>query len=107
MKELLLKRKKAFVLYILACFFPVINQLLGNFGFAFLIGSIEKADIKHFYLAVTIAFSIVLVSSVLQLLSRFMRIGYMRDTLLDIRIQAFDKILNYSYANFKIGRAHV
>ena len=100
MKELLLKRKKAFVLYILACFFPVINQLLGNFGFAFLIGSIEKADIKHFYLAVTIAFSIVLVSSVLQLLSRFMRIGYMRDTLLDIRIQAFDKILNYSYANF-------
>ena len=74
--------------------------MLGNFGFAFLIGSIEKADIKHFYLAVTIAFSIVLVSSVLQLLSRFMRIGYMRDTLLDIRIQAFDKILNYSYANF-------
>lgn len=100
MKELLLKRKKAFVLYILACFFPVINQLLGNFGFAFLIGSIEKADIKHFYLAVAIAFTIVLVSSVLQLLSRFMRIGYMRDTLLDIRTQAFDKILNYSYANF-------
>lgn len=100
MKALLLKRKKAFILYILACFFPVINQLLGNFGFAFLIGSIEKADMKHFYLAVTIAFAIVLVSSVLQLLSRFMRIGYMRDTLLDIRIQAFDKILNYSYANF-------
>lgn len=100
MKELLLKRKKAFVLYILACFFPVINQLLGNFGFAFLIGSIEKANLNHFYFAVSLAFGIVLVSSLLQLLSRFMRIGYMRDTLLDIRIQAFDKILNYSYANF-------
>lgn len=100
MKDLLLKRKKAFILYILACFFPVINQLLGNFGFAYLIGSIEKADMDHFYLAVLIAFGIVLFSSVLQLLSRFMRIGYMRDTLLDIRIQAFDKILNHSYANF-------
>jgi len=100
MKSLLLKRKKAFVLYVLACFLPAINQLLGNFGFANLLGTIEKANMDAFYGAVAVAVGIVILSGLFQLVSRFMRIRFMRDTLLDIRIKAFDKILNYSYAHF-------
>ncbi len=100
MKELLLKRKRAFTLYVLACFLPVVNQLMGNFGFAYLIGVIEKASMTAFYGAVAIIVGIVVVSSLLQLTSRFMRIRFMRDTLLDIRMQAFDKLLNDSYAHF-------
>jgi len=100
MKELLLKRKKPFARYVIACFLPVINQLMSNFGFAYLIGIIEKASLTAFYGAVAIIAGIVVVSSFLQLLSRFMRIRFMRDTLLDIRMQAFDKILNNNYAQF-------
>ncbi|MDH8679606.1 ABC transporter ATP-binding protein [Fusibacter bizertensis] len=100
MKELLFKRKKAFAVYVLACFFPVIGQLLGNLGFANLIGVVEKANMRDFYIAVLGIVAIVIISSLLQLSSRFLRIRFMRDTLLDIRKQAFDKILNYSYAHF-------
>lgn len=100
MKELLMKRKKAFILYVLACFLPVVNQLMGNFGFAYLLGTIEKASMDAFYIAIAVTMGIVVLSGLFQLISRFMRIRFMRDTLLDIRIKAFEKILNYSYAHF-------
>lgn len=100
MKALLLKRKKAFILYLIACFLPVVNQLMGSVGFALLLGSVQRASMSAFYNAAIAAVIIVIVSSLLQLLSRFMRIRFMRDTLLDIRIQAFDKILNDSYTHF-------
>lgn len=100
MKELLLKRKKAFILYLIACFLPVVNQLMGSLGFALLLGTVQLQSMSAFYKAVLAAVLIVVVSSLLQLLSRFMRIRFMRDTLLDIRIQAFEKILSESYTNF-------
>lgn len=100
MKELLMKRKNAFILYVLACFLPVVNQLMGNFGFAYLLGTIEKASMDAFYIAIAVTMGIVVLSGLFQLISRFMRIRFMRDTLLDIRIKAFEKILNYSYAHF-------
>lgn len=100
MKELLLKRKKAFILYLIACFLPVVNQLMGSLGFALLLGTVQLSSMSAFYKAVLAAVLIVVVSSLLQLLSRFMRIRFMRDTLLDIRIQAFEKILSESYTNF-------
>lgn len=100
MKELLLKRKRAFVLYLIACFLPVVNQLMGSLGFALMLGTVQLGSMNAFYKAVLAALLIVLVSSLLQLLSRFMRIRFMRDTLLDIRIQAFEKILGDSYTHF-------
>lgn len=100
MKALLFKRKKAFIVYILACFIPAISQLLGNLGFAVLLGAIEKASMQAFYVAVSITVGIVIVSGFGQLLSRFLRIRFMRDTLLDVRIRAFEKILGYSYTHF-------
>lgn len=95
-----MKRKKAFALYLLACFFPVINQLMSQLGFALMIGTVESQSMKQFYLALAVAIGIVVASSLLQLLSRFMRIRFMRDTLLDIRLQAFDKILSETVASF-------
>lgn len=100
MKSLLLKRKRAFIIYIIACFFPVIGQLAGNFGFAKLIGVVEAKSFHEFYISLGIMLIIVVSTSLLQLASRFLRIRFMRDTLLDIRKQAFDKIMSFSYAHF-------
>lgn len=100
MKDLLLKRKRAFILYLIACFLPVVNQLMGSLGFALMLGTVQLGSMNAFYKAVLAAVLIVIVSSLLQLLSRFMRIRFMRDTLLDIRIQAFEKILGDSYTHF-------
>ena len=100
MKELLLKRKGRFILYLLACFIPVIDHILINFAASLLIGSIEKRSIEYFRNAVMLTLAMIALGSIMFIVSRFMRISFMRDTLLDVRIKAFDKILKSSYKNF-------
>lgn len=100
MKDLLLKRKTRFILYVLACFLPVIDTLLKHFSFALIIGSIEKGQMDYFIKVLILALLIAAFGVLLFILSRFMRISFMRDTVLDVRIQAFDKILKHSYKNF-------
>lgn len=100
MKELLLKRKGRFILYVLACFLPVVDTLLRNFSFALIIGSIEKGQMDYFVKVFALAIFFAVLGILLFILSRFMRISFMRDTILDVRIQAFDKILKHSYKNF-------
>ena len=100
MKELLLKRKGRFILYIIACFLPVIDTLLRNITMALLIGSIERAEVDYFLKVLALSVAFALLGIVLFIISRFMRISYMRDTILDVRIRAFEKIMRYSYKNF-------
>lgn len=102
MKELLLKRKSRFFLYILACFIPVVSDLLGNLAMSMLIGSIEIGTMEHFTKVAIFSLGIIVLVSLLYITSRFMRISFMRDTLLDVRLAAFDKILKSSYKNFSM-----
>jgi len=100
MKELLLKRKTRFMLYLLACFIPVVDNFLINFSMALLIGSVEKGSIAYFTKIIFLCIGVVILGALMYITSRFMRISYMRDTLLDVRVKAFDKILKSSYKNF-------
>lgn len=100
MKELLFKRKSRFIMYILACFFPVIDHFLINLSMSMLIGSIQVGTMEYFIKISLISFGVILLGSIFYITSRFMRISFMRDTLLDVRLLAFDKILNSSYKNF-------
>ncbi|NLX61912.1 MAG: ABC transporter ATP-binding protein [Tissierellia bacterium] len=100
MKELLLKRKGRFILYLIACFLPIVTSLLINISIASVLGSIERGDINHFIKVMIMAIFFAVIGVLLFVLSRFMRISFMRDILLDVRIKAFDKILNYSYKEF-------
>lgn len=100
MKELLLKRKSRFILYVIACFLPVIDTFLRNFSIALLVGSVEKGDINYFIKVMIISIAFVIIGTLLYIVSRFLRISYMRDTILDVRMNAFDKILKRSYKSF-------
>lgn len=100
MRELLKKRKKAFAVYVAACLIPVITQMLNNYVFARLLGSVESQSMREFYISIYIAASFVIISTLLYILSRFLRIRFMRDTILDIRLQAFDKILRSNLEKF-------
>lgn len=100
MKELLLKRKGRFTLYIIACMLPIITSLLVNISIALILGSIERGDINYFKKVMIIAISSTVIGTLLFVISRFMRISFMRDTILDVRIKAFDKIMNYSYKEY-------
>ncbi|WP_352418705.1 ABC transporter ATP-binding protein [Proteiniborus sp.] len=100
MKDLLLKRKSKFIMYVIACFLPVIDTLLRNVSIALLIGSIEVKNVDYFIKVFALSIFFSLFGTLLYVISRFMRISYMRDTILDVRINAFDRILKYSYKNF-------
>lgn len=100
MKELLLERKGKFILYILACMLPIIDSLLMNMSFVLILGSIERGDINYFIKVMIMAICFSVLGSLLFITSRFMRISFMRDTILDVRLRAFDRIINYSYKEF-------
>lgn len=100
MKELLFKRKTRFLIYFTACFLPVINQLLQTLSFSLLIGSVEIGEMNHFIKVFIITILIAILSELLYISSRFMRIGFMRDTILDVRIAAFEKIIRSSFESF-------
>ncbi|MGL4799810.1 MAG: ABC transporter transmembrane domain-containing protein, partial [Cellulosilyticaceae bacterium] len=100
MKALLMSRKASFMRYLIACFFPVIDTLAMQVIFAMVFICMEKKDMMYFRLTIALCVGCILLGAGLHIASRLMRIGFMRDILLDIRKQAFDKILNISYKEF-------
>ncbi|MDU7537926.1 MAG: hypothetical protein E7K67_13145, partial [Peptostreptococcaceae bacterium] len=100
MKELLLNKKKQFAIYIIACFLPVVDSLIrmGLFGMMFEV--LDKKDIILFRWIVILAIGASVLAGGLHIASRLMRIGFMRDILLEVRKRAFDKILSISYKDF-------
>ncbi|MGL4363361.1 MAG: ABC transporter ATP-binding protein [Cellulosilyticaceae bacterium] len=100
MRELLMNRKASFMMYIIACFLPVITELSMKGVFAMVFVCMEKQDIQYFKFTAVLAVGAVLLALILYITSRMMRIGFMRDILLDIRKKAFQKILKLQYKDF-------
>ncbi len=100
MKELLLSRKGRFIKYIVACLMFIVSDVLQAFILAMIFNAIEIATIEYFWLTVAASVGYVVIGAAFFLGSRMMRIAFMRDTLLDIRVRAFDKILDMSYKGF-------
>lgn len=68
--------------------------------FSLIIGAIEKGDLAGYKTVVIITVISIVYTSVSFLVSRMLRIGYMRDTILDVRMQAFDKVINMTFKQF-------
>lgn len=93
LSELLASRKKGLFSYFLGCFITAISSLAVYLAASAGVGifSLEvEAEIKQRIIVVMILF---LLPAVLHIVSRFLRIGYMRDILLDVRKLAFRKIM--------------
>ncbi len=98
LKELLQKRKAGFVKYAIGSLIPIFNNIVFSISFAALIGYINKeVNIEQLTL---LGIVVVVIGPLSQIVSRFLRIGYMRDILLDVRKLAFKKILDQDYQNF-------
>ncbi|MEG0502450.1 MAG: ABC transporter ATP-binding protein [Cellulosilyticaceae bacterium] len=100
MKELLLRRKWGFCVYVFASFLFVVDSFLQISVFSLIFNAIEKGDKAYFIQIMILAIGSVFVSGGLFFASRMLRIGYMRETLLDIRKEAFEKVISLSYKNF-------
>lgn len=100
MKELLLRRKGKFIQYLFATFLFIIDHFVQMVIFALILGAIQKGDLKYYRTVVMITVIFVLYAPLNFILSRMLRLRYMRDTILDVRKQAFDKIINLSFKQF-------
>ncbi len=93
LRELLASRKKGLFSYFLGCFITAISSLAVYLATSAGVGIFSlqaAAEIKQRIIVVMILF---LLPAVLHIVSRFLRIGYMRDILLDVRKLAFRKIM--------------
>lgn len=100
MKELLLKRKSKFIQYLFATFLFIGDHFAQMGIFVLLLRAIEKGDVKHFGIVVGITILFIIYAPLNFVISRLLRIRYMRDTILDVRKQAFDKIIHMSFKRF-------
>ena len=100
MKELLLKRKGKFIQYLIATFMFIISHFAEIGVFALIFGAIEKGDLQYFKKVAIITIIYIMYSPISYLVSRLLRIRYMRDTILDVRKQAFNKIINMPFKQY-------
>lgn len=100
MKELLFKRKGRFIKYLTAAFMFNVEHLAGLGAFAVLLWAIESKDINKFKIAVMASIGYAIYTGINFYISRTLRIGFMRDTILDIRKEAYDRIIGMSYKEF-------
>lgn len=100
MKQLLWKRKAKFIQYLIASFMFNIERFINMGLFALIHGAVEKSDKENYKFVVIITIIGCIYMALSYVISRMLRIGYMRDTILDIRKQAFDKIIGMSFKQF-------
>lgn len=100
MKELLLRRKAKFFQYLLATSMFVIDHFAQMLLFSYILSAIEKGDITYYKNVIIVTVIFILYSPINFLISRMLRIRYMRDTILDVRTMAFDKIINLPFKKY-------
>jgi len=100
MKELLLTRKSKFIQYLIATFMFVIEHFVQMGVVALIFGAIERRDFQYFKLVGVATVAYVIYTPLNFLISRLLRIRYMRDTILDVRKQAFKKIIDMPFKQY-------
>ena len=100
MKELLLKRKAKFIQYMIATFMFIVDHFAQMGVIALILGAVEKGDMRRYKIIAIITIGFILYSPLNFLISRLLRIRYMRDTILDVRLQAFEKIINMPFKQY-------
>lgn len=100
MKELLLRDKKGFTRYLIGCVILLSEFLLTNYAISKIAGVIQTGSSNDLIKYLVLAFLAFVYSSVIFITSRLLRIGFMRDTTLMIREEAFKTIMNKTTRSF-------
>ncbi|ABX41435.1 ATP-binding cassette domain-containing protein [Lachnoclostridium phytofermentans] len=100
MKELLIKRKGKFIQYLAASFMFNIDRYVQMGIFALIMWAVEKGRDANYTVVVIITILASVYSAISFVVSRMLRIGYMRDTILDVRKRAFEKIMRMPFKQY-------
>ncbi len=101
MKALLLKNRKGFTLYIIGALITAVNGVMQSIALATGFSIYEAKTRQEIIWRIFITLSFGLSPILLQYLSRLMRIGFMRDVLTDVRLLAYQKIMNMPIEEFR------
>lgn len=100
MKELLFRNKKAFTRYLIGCTILITEFVLTNYAIARLVGVIQTKDLGGLSRGLVLGLVSYIYAALVFILSRQLRIGFMRDTTLLIRMEAFEKIMTKTMRSF-------
>lgn len=100
-KELLYKNKKQFAIYLIAIFITTPGNLFITLGIANAFKLFEIHTKAEIFKVIIITLLCAIIPVVLQLISRYMRIGFMRDVLVQVRMMAYEKLMNTDVQTFK------
>lgn len=100
-KDLFLKNRKQFFKYVIGAFLTILNSLAFTFALSMAFSIIEAEGfntvLTRLLLMILFAFSPIPI----QMLSRFLRIGFMRDVLIQVRCLAYEKIMNLPIEEYR------
>lgn len=99
-KELLLSKKKSFSQYVFASLLFIVTDVTQALVLARIFQAVEVGTQEYFWNTVFLAVGFIILSAGLFLISRMLRIKFMRDILLEVRIRAFEKVLSMSYPEY-------
>ena len=100
MKELLWNKRGKFVQYLFASFLFIVDHFVQIITFSVILGVIEQGADADLNKIIWIAILAGVYNVVNFIISRMLRIGFMRDVILEVRKQAFDKIMRMSFKQF-------
>jgi len=101
MLKILLRDKKRFAIYVFACSFFVTEFILFNYVISLIAGVAQTRNLDELIRYSLYGILVMIYSAGIFIISRFLRLKFMRDTILYIREQAFQTILVKSYRSFE------
>jgi ABC-type multidrug transport system fused ATPase/permease subunit len=102
MKKMFLEHKGKFALFVFSCVISVFMELASILIFSLVFETVERNTLSFLYFAIKITVVYLIVVFVLFVIVRLIRNSFLRDRLLSVRIQAFDKIMKMSYKQFNM-----
>lgn len=101
MRELLWKNKKQFVLYLIGALLTAVEEVMMQIGISVGFGMIEATSREEIIRRIILTLVLTMSPILIQIISRFMRIGFMRDVLVDVRLLAYRKMMKIPIENFR------
>jgi len=101
LSQLLQKNKKHFVFYMVGAFLTTISGIFFTLALSNAFGIIEETDSSGIYRRIIMVMIFVFTPILTQILSRYLRIGFMRDILIQVRTLAYRKTMSHSYESFR------
>ncbi len=100
-KTLFTQNKKQFIYYVLGVLIITPSNIMFTFALANAFNLFEASTSDDIIKIIIFSFSLGFSPILLQVVSRFLRIGFMRDVLVQVRMLSYKKLLNKSPNEFK------